>query len=78
VNNRLTSALRLGIWTLERSDHAMGHYTRRMKARLGKTEGNTASAHKLRQIIYGMLESQSPYDEKTAIPSPPLAAHAHA
>lgn len=66
VSNRVAGALRLGVWTLERSDHAMGHYTRRMKARLGKAEGITASAHKLGRIIYGMLESQAPYDEKTA------------
>ncbi len=66
VSNRVAAALRLGVWTLERSDHAMGHYTRRMKGRLGKAEGITASAHKLGRIIYGMLESQAPYDEKTA------------
>jgi len=44
----------------------MGDYFRRMKGRLGKAEGLVATAHKLIRILYGMIQSQKPYDEAEA------------
>jgi hypothetical protein len=42
-----------------------------MKARLGKAEGITAVAHKLARLIYALISSRKPYDEKIAFaPSP--------
>lgn len=66
IPSRLAQAVRLGVFGLQKSDTKMGDYFRRMKARLGKAEGLTAAAHKLIRIIYGMIQSQRPYDEKEA------------
>lgn len=63
VDNPLSVALRMAAMTLWRSDNHLGDYCRKMKARLGKAEGITATAHKLARIIYAMIESGKPYDE---------------
>ena len=55
--------MRLGVLGLQKSGTKMGGYFRRMKARLGKAEGLVAAAHKLVRVLYGMLRSQSAYDE---------------
>lgn len=44
----------------------MGDYCRRMKGRLGKTEGHTAVAHKLARIIFAMIQTQAPYKPSNA------------
>jgi hypothetical protein len=44
----------------------MGCLLRRMKARLGKAEGITATAHNLARVVYGMIKVQKSYDEKEA------------
>ena len=49
----------------------MGQYCRRLKGRLGKAEGITATAHKLARIIYSMIRSGQTYDEKEAFKSNP-------
>jgi len=66
IPNRLAKAFRLGVFGLQKSQSQMGLYFRRMKGRLGKAEGITAAAHKLARIVYGMIKSQRPYDEKEA------------
>lgn len=37
-----------------------------MKARLGKSEGITAVAHKLARLIYAMIKTRRSYDESKA------------
>jgi transposase len=71
VANRVAKALRLAVLGINHSKGELGHYLRRMKARLGKAEGITAAAHKLARIIYAMIRSRQSYDEKTACHSSP-------
>ncbi len=66
VDSRLAGAFRLGVFGLQRSQTEMGGYLRRMKGKLGKAEGITAAAHKLARVVYAMIKSQKPYDEKEA------------
>ncbi len=42
-----------------------------MKARLGKAEGVTATAHKLARILYAMIATRTPYraDEARRLPA---------
>jgi hypothetical protein len=44
----------------------MGEYCRRMKGRLGKASGLTATAHKIARIIYSLISSGQPYQEEVA------------
>jgi transposase len=49
----------------------MGEYSRRMKGRLGKAQGITATAHKLARIIHSLIASGQAYDEAQAFrPNP--------
>lgn len=66
IQNRLTEALRLAAFGLEKSKSKMGEYCRRMKGRLGKASGLTATAHKIARIIYSMIASGKPYQEEIA------------
>lgn len=70
-NNRVAAALRLAAYGLQNAKCLMGQYCRRMKGRLGKAEGITATAHKLARIIYSMIRSGCGYDEKEAFKSNP-------
>ena len=70
-NNRVAAALRLAAYGLQNAKCEMGQYCRRMKGRLGKAEGITATAHKLARIIYSMIRSGRAYDEKEAFKSNP-------
>ena len=66
VKSRVAGALRLAAQALSHSKSALGEYCRRMKGRLGKAEGITATAHKLARIIYALITTRQPYDEKIA------------
>ena len=66
IKNRVTEALRLAAFGLEKSKSKMGEYCRRMKGRLGKASGLTATAHKIARIIYSMIVSGQPYQEEIA------------
>jgi transposase len=61
TQNRAAAALRMAAQSLTHSKSALGHYHRRMRAKLGKPEAVTASAHKLARIIYAMLKNQTEY-----------------
>jgi transposase len=75
VKCRLAGAFRLAAFGLQHSETEMGHLLRRMKARLGKAEGITATAHKLARVVYGMIKVQKSYDEQEAFkPSPQAIA----
>lgn len=73
VVNRVATAFRQCAQALSHSKSALGDYCRRMKGRLGKAEGITAVAHKLVRIVFGMLLSKQPYDEKVAFRLTPIA-----
>jgi transposase len=59
--NRAAAALRMAAQSLVHSKSALGAYHRRMRAKLGKPEAVTATAHKLARIIYAMLKNQTEY-----------------
>lgn len=59
--NRAAAALRMAAHSLVHSKSALGAHHRRMRARLGKPEAVTATAHKLARIIYAMLKNQTEY-----------------
>ncbi|MFV0337529.1 MAG: hypothetical protein ACK5LK_04710 [Chthoniobacterales bacterium] len=62
----VAEAFRLGAFGLQGSQSELGGYLRRLKSKLGKAEGITATAHKLARIVYGMIKNQKSYDEKEA------------
>ena len=66
VKNRLAAAFRLCALGLNNAKGMMGQYCRRIKGRLGKAEGITATAHKLARVVYAMISTGRPYDEKEA------------
>jgi transposase len=63
VNNRLAKALRLAAQSLFRSQSWLGHYYRRMRAKLGAPKAITAAAHKLARIVFHLLTTRQAYDE---------------
>jgi transposase len=48
---------------LYRSQSYLGHYFRRMRAKLGAPKAITAAAHKIARIVYHMLTTRRPYEE---------------
>ena len=66
VKSRLAYQLRMSAMTLWRSESELGQYCRRMKSKLGKPEGITATAHKLIRIIYKLIATGTAYDDKIA------------
>ena len=71
TKNPLNEALRLAAFGISRARSRLGEYCRRMKGRLGKAQGITATAHKLARILYALIQSGSPYSENTAFPPKP-------
>jgi transposase len=69
VPSRAATTFRLCANSLERSDTPLGEYLRRMKARLGKQEGITATAHKLARIFYRLVTTGETYDEERLQPT---------
>jgi transposase len=63
VKNRAATALRMAAQTLHRSQSYLGHFYRRMRAKLGAPKAITATAHKLARIIYHMVTTRQAYDE---------------
>jgi transposase len=63
VNNRVARALRMAAQSLFRSQSWLGHYYRRMRAKLGAPKAITAAAHKLARILFHLLTARKPYDE---------------
>lgn len=66
VSNRLAQMLRLAALAASYSHSTLGDYAKRMKARLGKAEGITATAHKLARILYALITTGRSYDEAKA------------
>ncbi len=63
VKNRAATALRMAAQSLHRSQSYLGHFYRRMRAKLGAPKAITATAHKLARIIYHMVRTGRAYDE---------------
>jgi transposase len=57
------TAFRLAAQSAGQSHTSLGDFHRRMRARLGPPKAITATAHKIARIVYGMLTTQTPYDE---------------
>ena len=71
VVSRVAAALRLAAQSLRNSEHKLGEDCRRMKARLGKAEGLTATAHKLARILYAVITRRVAYNEAEAFKKTP-------
>ena len=71
VVSRVAAVLRMAAQTLRNSEHKLGDYCRRMKARLGKAEGITATAHKLARILYAVITRRVAYNEDDAFKQTP-------
>jgi transposase len=63
VSNRLATAFRLSAQSLWKNQSNLGQWSRKMKARLGKAEGITATAHRLARIVWHMIDKQEAYDD---------------
>jgi transposase len=61
TRNRAGTLFRLAAHSLHRDQTPMGHYLRRMKAKLGPA-ATTATAHKIAVIFYTMVKKQVEYD----------------
>jgi len=67
VKNRAATALRMAAQSLHRSQSYLGHFYRRMRAKLGAPKAITATAHKLARIIYHMVTTGQDYDETICV-----------
>jgi hypothetical protein len=63
VKNRAATALRMAAQSLHHSQSYLGHFYRRMRAKLGAPKAITATAHKLARIIYHMVTTGQEYYE---------------
>ncbi len=62
VKNRAADAFRIAAQSLSHSSGPLGAYYRRMRARMGPAQANTASAHKLARIFYRLWKEPDTYD----------------
>jgi transposase len=62
TKNRAGTLFRLAAHSLHRDQTPMGHYLRRMKAKLGPAAATTATAHKIAIIFYTMVKKQVEFD----------------
>ena len=61
-SNPIAKALRLSAQTLWNSKSYLGNFYRKMRAKLGPSKANTATAHKLSRIVYAMLRYKTEYN----------------
>ena len=54
---------RIAASSLHASSSPLGNFLRRMKAKLGRAAGVTATAHKIAAIFYALVTKQVEYDE---------------
>jgi len=62
TKNRAGTLFRLAAHSLSRDQTPIGHYLRRMKAKLGPAGATTATAQKIATIFYTMVKNQVEYD----------------
>jgi transposase len=63
-SHRLTTALKVAAQSVGRSKSALGAFYRRLRARLGPAQANTATARKLACLIYRMLKHGQAFVEQ--------------
>ncbi len=63
VHNRAGQMFRMAANSLHHSQTPMGHYLRRMKAKLGPPAAITGTAHKIAIVFYTMVKKQVEYDD---------------
>jgi transposase len=63
AHNRAGQFFRMAAFSLDRSQTPLGHYLRRMKAKLGPQGAHTATAHKIAVIFYTIVKNQVEYDQ---------------
>jgi transposase len=63
IQQRAGQLFRLSAHSLHRSQTRLGHFLRRMKAKLGPKAATTATAHKLAVIFYTLVTKQIEYNE---------------
>lgn len=63
VQHRVATLFRIAAQSLHRSDHALGRFYRRMRAKLGAPQAITATAHKLARIFFELVTTGVAYDE---------------
>src|ERR1700719_3075703 len=63
VKNRAATALRMAALSLHHSQSYLGHFYRRMRAKLAAPKAITATAHKLARILYHMVTTGHAYDD---------------
>lgn len=61
--NRAATTLRMAASSLYRSDSVLGAHLRKMKARMGKVEAITATAHKMARALYFMMLRKVDFQE---------------
>jgi transposase len=60
-SNRVALEFRLAARSVANSSTALGSYYRRVRAKHGPAQANTATAHKIARIFYTMLKTHTPY-----------------
>jgi transposase len=63
TNGRAGAIFRMAASSLHHNSSPLGNYMKKMKGRLGKQGGVTATAHKIAIIFYTMIKNQCEYDE---------------
>jgi transposase len=63
IQQRAGQLFRLSAHSLHRSQSRLGHFLRRLKAKLGPKAAITATAHKLAVIFYTLVTKKVEYDE---------------
>ena len=63
IQQRAGQLFRLSAHSLHRSPTRLGHFLRRMKAKLGPKAATTATAHKLAVIFYTLVTKHIEYDD---------------
>ena len=54
----------MGAHSLHHAKDYLGEFFRRITRKLGKPQATTATAHKLARIIYHLLRTKEPYNER--------------
>jgi len=62
-SNRAAKLLRMAASSLYRNESIFGVHLRRMKARMGKVEAITATAHKMARTLYYMMVRQTDFED---------------
>ena len=62
TKSRAGNLFRMAAYSLHHDQSPLGHYLRRMKAKLGPAGATTATAHKIAIIYYTMIKKQVEYD----------------